>query len=161
MKHLILFLIVGLLPALAVASPTNKLPNGMLREYSFYSIKDVNDYVNSYPYKYDKDLYGRDYLATAKEFFENGGGDCEDYAVAKAALILGLDIAQPDEVELWVLYKVPESLHAVLAVKAGDNEYFVLDNANDSIERVKKYSIYRGYILLESYSYSRGVPQNP
>ena len=100
-------------------------------------------------------------FATAKEFFENGGGDCEDYAVAKAALILGLDIAQPDEVELWVLYKVPESLHAVLAVKAGDNEYFVLDNANDSIERVKKYSIYRGYILLESYSYSRGVPQNP
>lgn len=161
MKHLILFLIVGLLPALAVASPTNKLPNGMLRELPFTTLDQINDYVNSFPYKYDKDLYGQDYLATAKEFFENGGGDCEDYAVAKAALILGLDIAQPDEVELWVLYKVPESLHAVLAVKAGDNEYFVLDNANDSIERVKKYSIYRGYILIESYNYSRGVPQNP
>lgn len=47
----------------------------------FKSLDEIDQYVNSFPYKADKG----DEWARPAEFFKNGG-DCEDYAIAKLAL---------------------------------------------------------------------------
>lgn len=51
-------------------------------------VKAVNAYVNSFPYRDDWATWQvHDYWATPDEFLEKGGGDCEDYAIAKYALL--------------------------------------------------------------------------
>ena len=59
-------------------------------------IKNVNDFFNQIPYKTDVVHWKKhDYWATPFEFMGTGGGDCEDYAIAKYFSLIKLGI--PDE----------------------------------------------------------------
>ena len=51
----------------------------------------VNDFLNKYTFIEDRKNYGRaDYWATPAEFAAHGGGDCEDYAISKMAILTAL-----------------------------------------------------------------------
>lgn len=76
----------------------------------------------------DEKSYGQEeYWATPEEFLEKGGGDCEDYALAK---YLALRRFSWPERDMWVLlveHREKKTRHAVLAARQG-KKIFILDN---------------------------------
>ena len=87
----------------------------------------VNTYVNQVEYIEDKDNFGKtDYWATPTEFFARGG-DCEDFAIAKYALLKSLGVSE-DRMRLAIVQdKIKNIPHAVLIVYT-DEGTVVLDN---------------------------------
>lgn len=87
----------------------------------------VNEYVNQVSYVEDKDNYGKtDYWATPAEFFAKGG-DCEDFAIAKYALLKTLGIPE-DQMRLAIVQDTIKNIpHAVLIVYT-EGGTVVLDN---------------------------------
>ena len=105
----------------------------------------VNRWVNSH-LRYLEDRYG-DHWADARDTLRNGYGDCEDYAIAKMALLAKLGIADND-MFLVVLRDRQQLDHAILAVRMG-GEMFVLDNRTDMLRRAEEIDEY-----LPTLSYS-------
>lgn len=92
----------------------------------FNKIKFIDDYAH----------WGKnDYWATPTEFLASGGGDCEDFAIAKYFTLMTLGIA---EKQLTLTYVKALSLnlpHLVLTYyPAPDMEPLILDNLVDSIK---------------------------
>lgn len=105
----------------------------------------VNLWVNS-RLRYLEDRYG-DHWSDAQETLRNGYGDCEDYAIAKMALLAKLGVSSND-MFLVVLRDKNQLDHAVLAVRDG-GELFVLDNRTDMLQRSSEIDDY-----LPTLSYS-------
>lgn len=91
-------------------------------------LEAVNRHYNRVPYVADRDNYGvLDYWATPAEFVGNGG-DCEDYAIAKFLALrrLGVDAGQMALVAVQdTNLRTP---HAILVVRDGQGQQWVLDN---------------------------------
>ncbi|MDH4319930.1 MAG: transglutaminase-like cysteine peptidase [Desulfobulbaceae bacterium] len=88
----------------------------------------VNDFFNRFYYVPDDRHHGRDYWATPAEFMESGGGDCEDFAIAKyfALLDMGADASH-----LFLTYcRLPATgqAHMVLVYWSKGDQPLVLDN---------------------------------
>jgi len=71
---------------------------GQLKRLSSHNLMEkitqVNAIVNRVHYRSDKKQYGTgDYWASPMEFFDNGQGDCEDYAIAKYYALRALGVA--------------------------------------------------------------------
>ena len=103
MKYLLLLLL--LIPTFAHAN--DKL--------SLDYLSMINNMVNQYTY-IDEPV---DYWKTPREFYADGGGDCEDYTIAKFYLL-----KDSYDVSILGLRGPGAGLHAVLLV----NEKYVLDN---------------------------------
>lgn len=90
--------------------------------------RGVNDVVNSFAYIEDRINWGRDdYWGAPREFFEKGGGDCEDFAIVKYALLRDLGVPE-ESMRVSVVYdRELERMHALLAVDTDDDTFF-LDN---------------------------------
>jgi len=90
-------------------------------------LREVNRFVNRYPYRVDLYNYGRtDHWATPREFF-NKGGDCEDFAFVKYLTLKAMGWSESKlRVVVLVDRRMRES-HAVLAVSHKGRRY-VLDN---------------------------------
>jgi len=96
----------------------------------------VNRHLNRIPYVSDEKHWGRrDYWATPMELLGSGGGDCEDFALAKYFTLteMGVPAAQ-----LRIVYVKASSLgniaHMVLAYyPRPDAEPLILDNLMDEI----------------------------
>lgn len=87
----------------------------------------VNAYVNKVRYIEDSKNYGQsDYWATPAEFFARGG-DCEDFAIAKYALLKELGVPEHKMRMAIVQDKIKNIPHAVLIVYT-DNGPVLLDN---------------------------------
>lgn len=102
----------------------------------------VNQRVNRVPARADRDNYGiEDYWATPQEFFRRGG-DCEDYAIAKYAILERL--GWPSD-RMWVVV-LRETLisppHAVLLVEK-DGILWTLDNLGDRVFEHGRVDFYR------------------
>ena len=100
-----------LLAALAI-SACSTAPQGL---------RQINRDINSYRYIADK--AGNDHWAQPAEFYSRGGGDCEDFAIAKYYAVK----AQNNHADLNILLVrdvKKELYHAVLLV----NNTWVLDN---------------------------------
>lgn len=99
----------------------------------FTKIQIVNSFFNKYSYLTDEQLYKKnDYWATRKEFIINGGGDCEDFVVAKYFTLLELGI---DESKLSILHGIYKSqYHVVLAYQDSVNsDVYILDSSTNKI----------------------------
>ncbi len=60
-------------------------------------LERVNTYLNGIVGKYDAHSYGaEDYWASRGEFLAQGGGDCEDYAIAKYFTLKDLGFSSSD-----------------------------------------------------------------
>lgn len=97
-------------------------------------IAKVNRWVNRrVAYTADAKLYGKaDYWATPAETLKRGKGDCEDYAIAKMALLAAMGVAREDMYLTIARDLVRRDDHAVLIVKL-DGRSIMLDNASDEL----------------------------
>jgi predicted transglutaminase-like cysteine proteinase len=119
-------------------------------------LQAVNTRVNRVPWRDDRDNYGQDdHWATPQEFFRKGG-DCEDYAIAKYAVLerLGWPARR-----MWIVVlreTVISLVHAVLMVEH-DGKLWTLDNLGDRIFVDGQIDYYRpAYSLNRFGSWSHG-----
>ncbi|WP_263080935.1 transglutaminase-like cysteine peptidase [Endozoicomonas sp. Mp262] len=100
-----------------------------------HKLRLVNDFFNTQKFIDDIDHWGKeDFWATPVEFLASGGGDCEDFSVAKYFTLIKLGI--PDE-KLRITYVMAleyKQAHMVLSYfEAPDTEPLILDNLNKMI----------------------------
>lgn len=110
----------------------------------YAAIERINRYVNArIAYTSDNRQFGReDKWLRPDEAFASGRGDCEDYAIAKMAMLKEAGFAADD---LYiVLLKDLANLtdHAVLAVRH-EGRFLILDNSHDRIEDANTISFFR------------------
>lgn len=110
----------------------------------FERLEAVNWYVNKRVQFTDDDLqYGRaDVWSTANETLKRGRGDCEDYAIAKLAMLRRAGIADRDLYLVVVKDLVRRADHAILVVRAAGHMY-VLDNGTDALLDSESIADYR------------------
>jgi predicted transglutaminase-like cysteine proteinase len=114
-------------------------------------IAKVNTFVNEFTYTSDKAQYGKsDFWATSEEFFQNGGGDCEDFAIAKKDLLKKLGV---NSTKMQIL-RVEGVLHARLLVEL-DGKILVLDNMNRLVQEATE--LQNSKIVGEEYITQRVV----
>lgn len=102
----------------------------------------VNEYVNKFRYIEDKDNFGKnDYWATPSEFFARGG-DCEDFAIAKYAMLKNLGVPENKMRLAIVQDKIKNIPHAVLIVYT-DTGPMLLDNQMKSTKQVASVDRYK------------------
>lgn len=92
----------------------------------------VNNFVNQVPFVTDEERYGAtDRWACPAQFF-SGGGDCEDYVIAKHRSLRWLGF-HPDRLRLVIGRLEPDNIaHAVLAVFL-DGRTAILDNRHRDV----------------------------
>jgi len=91
-----------------------------------FKINKINTEINHYKYKKDKFLYGfKDHWATANEFFDNKGGDCEDFAITKGTLLKKAGVTK---LYVHIFYTKRGHKHATLIVKTKKGDFYELDN---------------------------------
>lgn len=102
----------------------------------------VNEYVNKFRYIEDKKNFGKsDYWATPTEFFARGG-DCEDFAIAKYAMLKNLGVPENKMRLAIVQDKIKNIPHAVLIVYT-NNGPMLLDNQMKSTKQVASVDRYK------------------
>lgn len=106
----------------------------------------VNRWVNEHVRFVDDD--GNDIWSDAADTIIRGTGDCEDYAIAKMALLRSLGVPPDDMYLVIVRDSFRKADHAVLAVRR-DGNMQVLDNRTDMILSARQITDYRP---LLSYS---------
>ena len=94
----------------------------------------TNDFLNNIPWIADSDLWKReDYWATPFETLTTFGGDCEDMAIGKYAMLRLMGI--PDDALGYAYVETREKeRHMVLVYKENDKSpLYVLDNQNPNV----------------------------
>ena len=111
---------------------------------AFERLEAVNWYVNKRVHFTDDDpRYGRaDVWSTPNETLNRGRGDCEDYAIAKLAMLRRAGIAERDLYLVVVKDLVRRADHAILVVRAAGHMY-VLDNGTDRLLDSESIADYR------------------
>lgn len=121
-------------------------------------LEKINNYLNAIVSKYDSMKTNEDYWATRLEFLLNGGGDCEDYAIAKYQTLLDFGFPHANMGLCVVMDKYSGAMHMVLGVKEGQDLYF-LDNLSFRILPYNKRSDLDFYgCLSKDASFSLNVP---
>ena len=120
-------------------------------------LQAVNARVNRVSARDDRANYGvDDHWATPREFFRNGG-DCEDFAIAKYAVLERLGWSRA---LLWIVVlreTVISPIHAVLMVQH-DGRLWTLDNLGDRVFEHGRIDYYRPAYSLNRFGiWSHGV----
>ncbi len=106
-------------------------------------LRTISGFFNRWPGKKDLDCYGQEeYWGTPAEFIRCGGGDCEDYAIAKYLALRMLNWPVQD---MWVVLvddTQRKAAHAVLIVRLG-KILFVLDNLSRPKDLIMPQETYR------------------
>lgn len=107
-------------------------------------LEAVNTYVNRYPYKDDLKTRGKaEHIATVAQFRQSSG-DCEDYAIAKAAMLRDAGVPLDDMAFLQGVKKDGTS-HMVLVVGGK-----VLDNTTGRITSLEEFTKANEFLQLHS-----------
>ncbi|MGB3224012.1 MAG: transglutaminase-like cysteine peptidase [Desulforhopalus sp.] len=103
-------------------------------------LKKVNNFFNEIKFIDDLSHWGKDdYWATPTEFLASGGGDCEDFAIAKYFTLIILGIAEQQLTLTYVTALRLNMPHMVLTYyPAPDLEPIILDNLINTIEPSSK-----------------------
>lgn len=97
-------------------------------------LEAVNSYVNArVRYVDDRTQFGvADRWMTATETLNRGRGDCEDFAIAKRAMLRAAGVADKDLYLVVLKDLTRRADHAVLVVRA-NGRFLVLDNGTNRI----------------------------
>lgn len=90
-----------------------------------YSLEYINNNHNAY--RYIPEI--KDYWKPPPEFYKDGGGDCEDFSVAKYYTCLRSGIKE-DKLFIMVGKLANDNLHSMLQVELENNKKIWLDNIN-------------------------------
>ena len=129
----------------------------------FERLEAVNWYVNKRVQFTDDDRrFGRaDIWSTANETLTRGRGDCEDYAIAKLAMLRRAGIAERDLYLVVVKDLVRRADHAILVVRAAGHMY-VLDNGTDRLLDSESIADYRPILTFAAgATYTHGYRRVP
>ena len=119
-------------------------------------VQMVNQWVN-WHVRYREDGPA-DEWATAPVTLMRGYGDCEDFALAKMALLAELGVS-PDEMFLVLLRDARQADHAVLAVNR-NGRFHVLDNRTDKVlpaEAIADYTPILSFSGTFAWTYGKRV----
>jgi predicted transglutaminase-like cysteine proteinase len=141
------------------AGPWQQLATEVKNKPVLEQLKAVTKFFNTWPYRLDRDNYGKDdYWAAPLEFVKNSG-DCEDYSIIKyyALRRLGVD---PNNMRIVALQDTILRLgHAILAVYA-DGKVYVLDNQTSGVFEDSRYPQYVPQYSVNEFFKWAHVPQN-
>ena len=114
-------------------------------------LEAVNWYVNKRVHFVDDQVrWGRaDVWSTANDTLNAGKGDCEDFAIAKLAMLRRAGIADKDLYLVVLRDLVRRADHAVLVVRASGHMY-VLDNGTDKLLDSESVRDYRPILTFAS-----------
>lgn len=103
-------------------------------------ILKVNSYINQIVPMYDADNYNHEeHWASTYEFLSKGGGDCEDYVIAKRYTLELLEIPSKDMFFTVVKEKFFGGDHMVLSLHVNKTKQpIVLDNLSTNVMEIKK-----------------------
>ncbi len=105
-------------------------------------IRAVNAFFNRWPYKEDREIYGRsEYWATPGEFMARSG-DCEDFAIAKFFALRQLGFGAREMRVVILMDEIRGIGHAVLAIYES-GEIVILDSLSNMILPHARYKHYR------------------
>lgn len=112
-------------------------------------IRAINSWVNQrIQFASDRAVYGvDDYWAGPTEALNKGRGDCEDYAIAKLALLRQAGISASDLYLVVAQDLIAREAHA-LAVVRTDEGLVVLDSRSDEIQSADTARDYRPILTL-------------
>ncbi len=118
-------------------------------------IKLINSHLNSMRARFDGKKNVDDYWSTRGEFLSRGGGDCEDYAIAKYYTLKDLGLKDKDMCLLVVREKYSNSYHMVLGVWTNSSVPIILDNLSFKIlPFTKRVDLVPKYCINEDGYYS-------
>ena len=124
----------------------------------------VNRFFNRWPYKTDREIYGRREVWASPEEFLVRSGDCEDFAIAKFFALRQLGFGN-GELRIVVIYDQIRAIgHAVLAVY-DPTDILILDSLSDFIGSHTRYRHYiPQYSMNETTRWAhvdhrRGIPK--
>lgn len=133
-------------------------------EAIFAKLEAVNSYVNHrVRFIDDRIQFGTaDKWQAASETLTRGRGDCEDYAIAKRAMLRAAGVADRDLYLVVLKDLTRRADHAVLVVRA-QGRFLVLDNGTDRIVDSSDLGDYRPVITFTAgrtytHGYRRDVP---
>jgi predicted transglutaminase-like cysteine proteinase len=130
-----------------------RLPN--IYGISERTISLVNFVVNNIQYQHDEVTYGAlEYFATPYEMLRSGAGDCEDYAILKMYLLLGMGFPAEDMFLIAGLYDngIDVGGHAVLGLRI-DGNIWILDNMRNSIIPLSQYNSFEPFAAMNWNGY--------
>lgn len=122
-------------------------------------LKIVNKFWNQWPYRLDREVYGKeDYWAIPDQFRKNSG-DCEDYSIAKYFTLREIGFPA-EQMRIVVLMDTIRNLaHAVLVVYL-DGDAYVLNNLTNSVLSHAKYKNYAPqFSVNEQYRWAHVKPK--
>lgn len=98
-------------------------------------LESVNRHFNTYGYRSDRELWGRDdHWADPLQFIERGAGDCEDFAVAKYFALRAAGVPAERLEFGYVRHPIRFRSHMVLLYRAAPSApALVLDNEHARI----------------------------
>lgn len=122
-------------------------------------IKAVNSFWNRWPYRQDKDVYGKEDYWAAPYLFIKNSGDCEDYCIAKYFTLRELGFS-PEQLRIViVMEKIRNIAHAVLVVYI-NNDAYILDNLTGSVlSHTKSRNYAPQYSLNEEFRWAHVRPK--
>lgn len=114
------------------------LNNKQLSEVKKLSL--VNDFFNQFQFRSDISFIGQpDYWMTPGEFAIKGGGDCEDFSIAKYFTLLALGVSMDKMRITYVKALELNQAHMVLAYyETPDAEPVILDNLTAKIKKASE-----------------------
>jgi len=99
----------------------------------FNMLVTVNELINAVPYRTDQEVYGvSDYWATPVEMLAAGGGDCEDHAIAKLAVLRQAGISS-DKLRLVVGIDTTTGKPHAMAAAEVDGVTYALDGRTNRV----------------------------
>jgi hypothetical protein len=119
-----------------------------------FGLRTINDLVNMFEYRSDT----KDYWKNPNDFFQDQFGDCEDFAIAKYALLRIMGV-QDSQIKLLIVRDTSRQIdHAILTVYDSYNDNpWVLDiyRENDMNQADMYQDIYEPIISINNTSTSR------
>ncbi len=104
------------------------------------TIGDINLAVNAFEYKIDP----TDHWKSPDAFFDEGFGDCEDYCIAKYALLHSLLGLSSNQMCVLVGEDIDRQMHALLLVyKGSEVPVLILDNRTSLIHNTEHMKWFR------------------
>ena len=149
----------------AVSGAAASFATDLRAKDSVQRLEAVNWYVNKRVHFVDDQVrWGRaDVWSAANDTLNAGKGDCEDFAIAKLAMLRRAGIADRDLYLVVLRDLVRRADHAVLVVRAGGHMY-VLDNGTDELLDSESVHDYRPILTFASnatFTHGYRVQQAP
>ncbi|MEG2172935.1 MAG: transglutaminase-like cysteine peptidase [Desulfovibrionaceae bacterium] len=127
----------------------------------FERIKAVNSFWNKWPYRQDKDVYGKEDYWAAPYLFRKNSGDCEDYCIAKYFTLREVGFTSEQMRIVIVMEKIRNIPHAIVVVYI-NNDAYILDNLTNSVlSHTKSRNYAPQYSVNEQFRWAHVRPKTP